>query len=141
MTYKYRLLSFHWCVNVLYNTDSFHSLKSQKYELYSVLNAVTGSFFAAFLAGISPPINVSTILRIISTTALTGGSAAFTEVDFVTACIILLLGINNNNVIAIPIIPEQKPIIKVSALNTCEIFLLEAPIARRIPISLVQKYK
>lgn len=107
------------------------------YNIYSVLNAVTGSFLAAFFAGINPPINVSTMLSIISTTALTGGSAALTAVESVTACIMLLHGISSNNVIAIPIIPEQKPIINVSALNTCEMFLLEAPIARSIPISLV----
>ncbi len=32
-------------------------------------------------------------------------------------------------------IPEQLPIMKVSAMNTWETFLLLAPIARRIPIS------
>ena len=34
-----------------------------------------------------------------------------------------------------PIRPAQRPMIKVSALNTWEMFPLEAPMARRIPIS------
>ena len=31
--------------------------------------------------------------------------------------------------------PEQRPMMKVSALNTSETFRLEAPMARRMPIS------
>ena len=34
--------------------------------------------------------------------------------------------------------PESKPIIMVSALNILDTFFLEAPIARKIPISLVR---
>ena len=49
-----------------------------------------------------------------------------------------LIGIFKINVITIPIIPEVKPMIKVSALNTREISRLEAPMARKIPISLVR---
>ena len=37
---------------------------------YSVLNAITGSFLEAALAGISPPINVSIILSTTSIAAL-----------------------------------------------------------------------
>lgn len=48
---------------------------------YSVRNAVTGSFLAAFLDGISPPIRVNAMLKRISTTAPTIGSAALTSVD------------------------------------------------------------
>ena len=47
-----------------------------------------------------------------------------------------IIGISNN-VIPIPSNPDNKPIIKVSALNIDETFLLDAPIALKIPISLV----
>ena len=47
---------------------------------YSVLSAVTGSLFAAFFDGISPPISVSTTLSAIRITAGTGGSTALTLV-------------------------------------------------------------
>ena len=40
-------------------------------------------------------------------------------------------------VIAIPINPDRKPIINVSALKIEEIFPYEAPILLKIPISLV----
>ena len=51
------------------------------YELfYSVRSAVTGSLFAAFFDGISPPISVSTTLSAIRITAGTGGSTALTLV-------------------------------------------------------------
>ena len=51
--------------------------------------------------------------------------------------IIKLIGIFKSNVTPIPIAPEVKPTINVSALNTREISFLEAPIALKIPISLV----
>ena len=38
----------------------------------------------------------------------------------------------------IPIRPANKPIINVSALNTCEILRFEAPIALKIPISFLR---
>ena len=47
---------------------------------YSVRSAVTGSLFAAFLDGISPPIRVSNTLRRIRTTAGTTGSTALISV-------------------------------------------------------------
>ena len=37
-----------------------------------------------------------------------------------------------------PRIPANSPTITVSALNTCEIFRFDAPIARKIPISFVR---
>ena len=40
---------------------------------YSVLRAVTGSFLAAFLAGIKPPIKVSITLRMTRARAFTRG--------------------------------------------------------------------
>ena len=49
-----------------------------------------------------------------------------------------LIGIKRSTVRTIPIIPASSPIINVSALNTCEIFLLEAPIALKIPISFLR---
>ena len=53
-------------------------------RFYSVLSAVTGSFLAAFLAGIRPPINVRIILKTIKMIALITGSAAFTSTEPVT---------------------------------------------------------
>ena len=47
---------------------------------YSVLSAVTGSLFDAFLDGIKPPINVSTTLNAISTNAGITGNTALTAV-------------------------------------------------------------
>ena len=38
-----------------------------------------------------------------------------------------------------PISPAQSPMMKVSALKTCEILRFEAPIARRIPISFLYR--
>ena len=43
----------------------------------------------------------------------------------------------NNNVIPIPKTPAIKPTIKVSALKTLEISFFDAPILRKIPISLI----
>ena len=54
-----------------------------------------------------------------------------------TLCIIILVGINRSKVIPIPISPDNKPIINVSALNTLEISFFDAPIALKIPISYV----
>ena len=104
---------------------------------HSVLSAVTGSFFAAFLEGMNPPISVSRMLSIISTKALNTGSDAFTSVVSATLWMTALHGISSRRVIPIPISPANSPMINVSALNTCEIFFFEAPIARRMPISFV----
>ena len=51
---------------------------------------------------------------------------------------IALIGISSNSVTAIPIAPAVKPTMVVSALNTFEISRFDAPIERRIPISLVR---
>ena len=53
------------------------------------------------------------------------------------ACMIALPGINNKHAVPTPINPEQRPIINVSAVNTCDTLRLLAPIARSIPISFV----
>ena len=50
---------------------------------------------------------------------------------------IAVMGKQRITVIMIPIRPAQKPTIRVSALNTRETSFLDAPIARRIPISFV----
>ena len=75
---------------------------------YSVLNASTGSFFAAKLAGINPEIIVKIILINIKSIAPQNGKC----VKFGTSVIffiITLIGIFNKRVIKIPIIPELKP--------------------------------
>lgn len=51
---------------------------------YSVLNANTGSFFAAFFEGISPPINVKTTLNIINVIAPLTGNTAVIPILFVS---------------------------------------------------------
>ena len=51
--------------------------------------------------------------------------------------ITLLIGMLRSIVTPIPISPENRPIINVSALNTLEISFFEAPMLRRIPISFV----
>ena len=103
---------------------------------YSVLSASTGSFLAAFPDGIRLAINVNIILNPTNTTALHMGRWALISVVLAAIWIIELIGISSSNAIPTPIIPANKPTINVSALNTWEIFLLDAPIARRIPISL-----
>lgn len=87
-------------------------------SVYSARSAATGSFFAAFLDGIRPPISVRMTLRIISRIALPTGRTALIPVEPVRAWITALPGINRSKVIPIPINPEQSPTIKVSALNT-----------------------
>ena len=57
----------------------FSSITVSPVSVYSVLNAVTGSLFAAFFDGIKPPISVSTMLNKIRITAGTAGSTAFTS--------------------------------------------------------------
>ena len=54
------------------------------------------------------------------------------------ALIIMFIGIHKRYVIRTPNKPEVNPIITVSALNILETSCLDAPIARRIPISLVR---
>ena len=55
----------------------------------------------------------------------------------VRCLIIIFIGIFSSTVMPMPSAPETKPTIKVSALNTLEISLFDAPIALRIPISFV----
>ena len=105
------------------------------YKHYSVLKAVTGSCFAAFLDGINPPINVRITLNITSIVPPLNGSTAVMSVFIL--CIIKLIGISNNKVTPIPIKPDNNPTINVSALNIEDIFFLDAPIALKIPISFV----
>ena len=102
---------------------------------YSVLSAVTGSLFAAFLDGMIPPSRVSPILKRISTIAGSTGKNALILLLSATAWMIIFPGIRSSNDSPIPISPAHRPMITVSALNTCDTFLLDAPIARRIPIS------
>ena len=103
---------------------------------YSVLKAVTGSFFAAILEGINPEINVNVKLIIITAIASNGSSFAI-EVRPIKCFKIILIGIDKSNVTHTPKIPEDRPIINVSALNTREISFFLAPTARKIPISFV----
>ena len=105
--------------------------------VYSVRNASTGSFFAALREGINPPITVIMILIKINTPADSSGNTAPKSSILDTVWMTLLIGISSNHVMPIPMIPEKIPMMNVSALNNCEIFLFDAPSARRIPISFV----
>src|SRR5699024_5634653 len=107
-------------------------------KIYSLRSAITGSLFAAFLDGIIPAIKESTKLNPTNATAVPIGKEALIVVIPVREWIIEFVGINNKLVIPIPNTPDNKPMINVSALNICEIFDLDAPMARRIPISFVR---
>ena len=103
---------------------------------YSLLSASTGSFLAACLDGIKPPIKVKITLK---TTRIIAAPIGNTAVMFVfTLWIIALVGISSSIVVRIPSIPENNPTMKVSALNIEEIFFFEAPIALNTPISFVR---
>ena len=85
---------------------------------YSDLSAVTGSFFAAFFDGISPPISVSITLNTIRISAATGGILALMFSISVSEWIIVFAGISVSNDTPIPRTPDIRPMINVSALNT-----------------------
>ena len=78
------------------------------------------------------------MLSIINIIAAGIGNEALTVLESNTEWIIAFIGINNNNEIPTPNNPEQSPMINVSALNTWDILCFDAPIARKIPISLVR---
>ena len=105
--------------------------------LYSVRKATTGSFFAALLDGIMPAKRVSITLIMTNMTATGTGRTALSPLIPVKWCKIALIGIHKIQVIITPRVPDVNPIITVSALNILETFCFEAPIARRMPISLV----
>ena len=105
------------------------------YYFYSVRNASTGSFLLASLLGITPAINVSTTLITTKNIAPPSGSDA-TLIPTISFSIIFAKTFSIN-VITIPKVPDTKPIIMVSALNTLDTSFLDAPIALSIPISFV----
>ena len=104
---------------------------------YSVLNATTGSFFAAIFDGIKPAMRVKTMLIITSITPPETGNFATPDISDM-AFIIILAGMHSNNVTPMPITPAVNPIIIVSALNTLDISDFEAPMLRSMPISFVR---
>lgn len=129
-----------WLAFLLNNSQSHLELQAAvvlRVFLYSLLSATTGSFLAATLAGISPAINVSSMLIRTSAAAPTGGSADTPEISE-KCSIIRFMGILSSMVTRIPIMPATNPTISVSALKTREISRFEAPIERSIPISLVR---
>ena len=100
---------------------------------------MTGSFLEAADAGMSPPNTVIKMLIPISIRAGMNGTEALISTPSVICMefITMLAGMHNSIAAIIPMIPDNAPIINVSALNTCAIFPLDAPNARRIPISYV----
>ena len=114
----------------------FAKIENYKIVFYSVLNASTGSFLLATIAGINPPINVRIKLTIINNKAWYGFIRA-TFSKSVNSSKIALAGISKSLAIIIPNNPDVSPIINVSALNTRVTSFLRAPKALNIPISLV----
>ena len=104
---------------------------------YSVLSATTGSFFAAILEGISPAIRVSAMLIKTRAVAPETGRIADSESISVREWRTMFIGRIRSSDIPIPSAPATNPTISVSALNTLEISLFEAPTERSIPISFV----
>ena len=107
------------------------------YLVYSVLNATTGSFLEALLDGIIPAIRVNRTLIATKINATVIGRTALRLAIPVNACKIRFIGIQSIQVNITPTRPANRPISTVSALNMLETFDFEAPIALRIPISLV----
>ena len=104
---------------------------------YSLLSAITGSFFAAAFAGIRPAINVSNMLiatKIIEPKIGKFASPAMPVKDFK----IKLIGIIKTTEIKIPNKPLERPIIKLSAVKTLFTSRFDAPTLRNTPISFVR---
>lgn len=99
---------------------------------------MTGSFFAAIPEGTSPAITVNSMLITINIIAPETGNDAFKLLIPVNWNKIILMIMLNINVRPMPMIPATNPTIKVSALKTLEISVLEAPMDLNIPISLVR---
>ena len=74
------------------------------------------------------------MLRITSTIPPTTGRDTC-MLTLVTWPMMIFVGMIRISVTPIPISPANAPMIKVSALNTWPTFRLDAPMARRIPIS------
>ena len=97
---------------------------------------MTGSFLEAILEGINPAMKVKRhdIARRIKAPDH-GRTATFGIPERIS--MIMLIGRSNNTVTINPRDPEMKPMIRLSAVKTFLISRLEAPMERRIPISLV----
>ena len=110
----------------------------QRLEIYSLLSAVTGSFFAALREGIIPDTSVRHTLMIIRIIAASIGKIALRFAIPVSKFNMRFIGMHKRYVITMPSNPEANPTITVSALNRPDTSRFEAPIARKIPISLVR---
>ena len=66
------------------------------------------------------------------------GKIALTSSVPAIECMMALIGINKTKETMMPIAPAKKPMMIVSALKTAEILPLDAPIERKIPISLLR---
>ena len=97
---------------------------------------MTGSFLLASREGISPAISVKHIEIAMRMSAPCHGSAATLDMP-ASEWIIRLIGMSRSIVTQIPITPAAKPMMSVSALNTRDTSRLDAPRARRTPISLI----
>ena len=113
------------------------SLEKEHFSvLYSERKATTGSFLLAYLDGISPDIIVNPtdmIIKVIPPAI--GNEATFFMPDKFS--MMMFIGMFSKMVMIIPNVPDINPIMNVSALNTLETSFFLAPIALKIPISLV----
>ena len=85
-----------------------------------------------------PAISVNNMLMATSITANSTGKTAFKVARPVNANKIAFKGMQNRYVNRTPIRPDAKPMITVSTLNMPATSRLDAPTARKIPISLVR---
>ena len=97
---------------------------------------MTGLLLAALRAGIRPPRMVSRVASAMRISAAESGSEAVTSLEPEMEWMSMLPGMSSSRLRPTPMTPEHRPMMKVSALNTSETLRLEAPMARRMPISL-----
>src|SRR5574344_8472 len=99
---------------------------------YSALNASTGFFFAAILAGTNPAINVNNMLPNTRRIAYKMFRLAIPEIsnkDLMN----ILIGMQSRYETPMPNTPAVNPIITASALNTLDISFFLAPTLLKIP--------
>ena len=94
--------------------------------VYSVLKAITGSFLAASRDGNRPAISVKVMLNATNAMAVGMDKLALTLVVPTNLWITALIGLSSNNDIPTPNRPDSAPMIKVSALKTCEMLKVKA---------------
>ena len=104
-------------------------------RFYSDRRALTGLLLAAPMAGMRPARMVRRVASTMRNAAASSGRMAV-RVSLPETCRMSMLpGMSRISLSTMPMTPEHRPMMNVSALNTSETFILEAPMARRMPIS------